>query len=423
MNAAAATVDSSCGMGADVIVTEVDPVKALEAKMEGYRVMSIADAAKEGDIFVTVTGNKRVIGVEHIKSMKDGAIIANSGHFNIELDIAGLKRAATSKKRVRLDVEEFTLNGKRINLLTEGRLVNLGAAEGHPASVMDMSFSNHSLASVYLLENDVKPGVHVIPEEIDRGVARMKLETMGVAIDELTPDLVQTDPELGLPGGGNSYCGPVAVSNSLMWLAGHGCPSLAPPGKTAKEQQLELVRQLSTNRYMSTSPSMGTGATGIMRGLERYLNHRACPFRHLAYQGWRGHPARFSTGVKTPELEFVRAAVAGRNLAWINVGWYRLGRGGRAYRRHGGHWLTVVGAGVDEAGRTDPNVLILHDPAPYAGEGFANEYVHAERIPGGWLVEGKAAFPARGHYRLTGGMHIKRDGEIAILDGVIALTL
>lgn len=176
------------GMGADVIVTEVDPVKALEAKMEGYRVMSIADAAKEGDIFVTVTGNKRVIGVEHIKSMKDGAIIANSGHFNIELDIAGLKRAATSKKRVRLDVEEFTLNGKRINLLTEGRLVNLGAAEGHPASVMDMSFSNHSLASVYLLENDVKPGVHVIPEEIDRGVARMKLETMGVAIDELTPD-------------------------------------------------------------------------------------------------------------------------------------------------------------------------------------------------------------------------------------------
>lgn len=176
------------GMGANVIVTEIDPVKALEAKMEGYRVMSIKEAAKEGEIFVTVTGNKRVIGIEHIKSMKDGAIVANSGHFNIELDVAGLKTAASSQRRVRPNVEEFILNGKRIYLLTEGRLVNLGAAEGHPASVMDMSFSNHSLASVYLLENNVKPGVHVIPEEIDRGVARMKLETMGVSIDKLTPD-------------------------------------------------------------------------------------------------------------------------------------------------------------------------------------------------------------------------------------------
>ena len=238
-----------------------------------------------------------------------------------------------------------------------------------------------------------------------------------------TPDLTQTDPELGLPGGGNSYCGPVAVSNSLMWLASQGWDRLAPPGDNPKEQQIELVRRLSSNRYMSTSPSMGTGATGILSGLDRYLSHRGCPYRRLAYQGWRGHPLRFSTGVRTPELEFIQEGILGRGLVWINVGWYRRGRHRRTFRRRGGHWLTVVGAGVNENGKQDPTMLILHDPAPYAGEDFANEYVRAEPLEGGWLTERKAAVPAQGYYRLTGGMHVKREGDLAILDGAVVLQI
>ena len=179
------------GMGADVIVTEVDPVRAIEAVMDGHRVMSMAEAAKIGDIFVTVTGNKSVIRQEHFEQMKNGAIVANSGHFNVEIDIPALEHLSSAQRPTREFVEEYTLkDGRRIYLLGEGRLINLAAAEGHPASVMDMSFANQALSAEYLIQSHSKlePKVYSVPLELDSRVARLKLESMGCRIDRLTPE-------------------------------------------------------------------------------------------------------------------------------------------------------------------------------------------------------------------------------------------
>ena len=179
------------GLGADVIVTEIDPIRAIEAAMDGYRVMSGYDAASQGDLFITVTGNKHVLGTGHFELMKDGAILANAGHFNIELDLAGLRAMSSAQKRVRPEVEEFSLEGDRkIYVLAEGRLVNLAAAEGHPASVMDMSFANQALCCEWLKQNaeSLEPKVYPVPEDLDREVARLKLESMGKRIDELTTE-------------------------------------------------------------------------------------------------------------------------------------------------------------------------------------------------------------------------------------------
>ncbi len=177
------------GLGAEVIVTEVNPTRALEAVMDGYRVMPMSEAAKIGDVFVTVSGNKSVLVGEHFEVMKDGAIVCNSGHFNVEIDIPALEKMAHSERRVREFVDEYTLRGgRKIYLLGEGRLINLAAAEGHPAAVMDMSFANQALSAEYLAKNakNLEPNVFSVPEEIDRDVARLKLEAMGVAIDELS---------------------------------------------------------------------------------------------------------------------------------------------------------------------------------------------------------------------------------------------
>ncbi len=182
------------GMGATVMVTEVDPVRALEAQMDGFITCSMAEAAPKGDLFVTVTGNKSVIRREHFAAMKDGAIVANSGHFNVELDIPALERMSVSKKVARPFVDQYRLKGgKRINLLGEGRLINLAAAEGHPAMVMDMSFANQSLSVEYLRRNarKLKKDVYVVPQKIDKEVARLKLKSMGIEIDVLTPEQVK----------------------------------------------------------------------------------------------------------------------------------------------------------------------------------------------------------------------------------------
>lgn len=179
------------GMGANVIVTEVDPTRALEAVMDGYRVMPSLEAATFGDIFITVTGNVNVIDREHLERMKDGALIANSGHFNDEINIPALEELATKKRRVRDFVDEYTYSdGRRIHLLAEGRLVNLSAAEGHPASVMDMSFANQALGSKYMLDHarQLQPRVYTLPAELDKEIARLKLHAMGVRIDTLTPE-------------------------------------------------------------------------------------------------------------------------------------------------------------------------------------------------------------------------------------------
>jgi adenosylhomocysteinase len=179
------------GMGAHVIVTEVKPVRALEAILDGFEVMPIAEAAKIGDIFVTVTGDKHVIDKHHFQVMKDGAIVSNSGHFNVELNIPALEEMAVSKRTIRDFVEEYKLSdGRSVFLLGEGRLINLAAAEGHPASVMDMSFANQALCMEYMVKNrgKLEIKVHPVPEEIDKEVARLKLKAMDVEIDSLTPE-------------------------------------------------------------------------------------------------------------------------------------------------------------------------------------------------------------------------------------------
>jgi len=179
------------GAGAEVIVTEVDPTKALEAVMDGFRVMSMIEAAKLGDIFCTVTGNKNVLGREHFELLKDGAIIANSGHFNVEIDIPTLEKMASSKRTTRHFVEEYSLkDGRKINLLGEGRLINLASAEGHPAAVMDMSFADQALSVEYMVKNAkaLEPKVYRVPDDLDKRVARLKLESMAIKIDRLTPE-------------------------------------------------------------------------------------------------------------------------------------------------------------------------------------------------------------------------------------------
>jgi len=179
------------GLGADVIVTEIDPVKGIEAVMDGFRVLPMAQAVKEGDVFITVTGNKSVIRGEHFEAMKNGAVICNSGHFNVEIDIPALEKLSSGKREVRPLVDEYVLKGNRkVYLLGEGRLVNLATAEGHPASVMDMSFANQSLSAEYLFKNHktLKPQVYVVPEHLDREIARLKLESMGHQLDKLTPE-------------------------------------------------------------------------------------------------------------------------------------------------------------------------------------------------------------------------------------------
>jgi len=182
------------GMGAKVIVTETDPLKALEATMDGHQVMPLKKAAREGDIFVTVTGDMGVIRKEHFQLMKDGAVLANAGHFNVEIDIDALKRLSQKRRKIREFIEEYTLSkGRRINLLGEGRLINLAAAEGHPASVMDMSFANQALSAEFLVEKGsrLERKVHAVPSSIDREIARLKLKSMGVQIDSLTKEQKQ----------------------------------------------------------------------------------------------------------------------------------------------------------------------------------------------------------------------------------------
>ncbi len=179
------------GMGARVIVTEVDPVKALEAAMEGFEIMKMEKASLIGDIFVTATGDYHIIRVEHFEKMKDGVILGNSGHFNVEIDVEGLERISKGKREIRKNLTEYTLkNGKRIYLIAEGRLLNLSAAEGHPSSVMDMSFSNQFMSVKFLVENrgKLEKKVYNVPEDIDNEIARIKLKTMGFEIDELTDE-------------------------------------------------------------------------------------------------------------------------------------------------------------------------------------------------------------------------------------------
>ena len=176
------------GLGANVIVTEIDPIRALEARMDGNMVMSMKEAAKIGDIFLTTTGNRDILTREHFEVINDGAILANSGHFNVEINLDDLKSMAKSVRTVRKNIEEYDLGDRKVYVLADGRLVNLAAGDGHPAEVMDMSFANQALCVRHIAENTLVPGVHAVPHEIDIGIAEIKLRSMGITIDELSTE-------------------------------------------------------------------------------------------------------------------------------------------------------------------------------------------------------------------------------------------
>lgn len=182
--------DRAKGMDAKVVVTEVDPFRALQAVMDGHRVMPMEEAVKIGDVFVTVTGNKWILRPEHFKAMKDGAVLANSGHFDIEIDLASLDTMASQKRQIREFLEEFTVDGKHIYVCGQGRLINLAAAEGHPSSIMAMSFVNQAFACEFIVKNkgNLDPGVHILPPEMDQEVAQLQLNAMGITIDSLTEE-------------------------------------------------------------------------------------------------------------------------------------------------------------------------------------------------------------------------------------------
>lgn len=236
------------------------------------------------------------------------------------------------------------------------------------------------------------------------------------------PDLVQTDAELGLGRAANSYCGPVAVSNGLVWLSEHGYEGVLPAGDTQRARQLAVVRALGSSRYMGTSANAGTGAGGMLTGLQRYLRHAGYKPRRLQYQGWRGHPQKFSTGEKFPNVAFLREALAEGGVAFLNVGWYQPSPRGGVWRRQGGHWLTVVGVDIAADGRAAPGTVVVHDPAPWAGDAPARHFARFAPLGEGWLIAEGGALPAAGHHFLEGDVMVKHDGDVAVVDGAIALV-
>lgn len=237
----------------------------------------------------------------------------------------------------------------------------------------------------------------------------------------LPPDLTQSDPELALPRGGAAYCAPVSVSNSLMWLAAQGYGQLAPAGETPKSQQASLVRALASTKYMGTSPVDGTGPSGVLRGLSRWVEEAGYRAARLEYQGWRDHPVRFHTAVTRPSLGWLGEALNAGGVAWLHVGWYHTSRFQPGRRRRGGHWLTVVG--VQERGEAGNTTLTVRDPAPYAGDTPTLEQVTLRELDRGMLVDGAVALPAKGYYELVSGLQLKRPDDVPIIDGAVILVL
>ena len=236
---------------------------------------------------------------------------------------------------------------------------------------------------------------------------------------EMPPDLTQTDPDLGLPGGGASYCGPVAISNWLVHWAAHGFDRLAPPGDTLKDRQVALVHKLSSAYYMATSPFSGTGPAGVLRGLDRWVRHAGYQIDRLEYQGWRHHPRAFSTGIKQPQISWLAEAVAQGGAAWLHIGWYHHHPRYLGLRRRGGHWLTLVR--IEQAGPTAE--LRVRDSAPYAGDAPTLDRAVLRPLDDGWLFDHKTAFRGHGYYEVTGGLHLKHPDDIAVLDGAVVLVL
>lgn len=219
------------------------------------------------------------------------------------------------------------------------------------------------------------------------------------------PDITQTQVKGSKTGNGRQYCAPVAVANSLAWMSGRTPQSMA------------MIRKLGSSQYMNTSLKNGTGTSGVLRGVNKLALEIFGGYKILEYEGWRKHPASYSTGIKLPNLKRLKSAVSEKSAAWLNIGWYRFNKSNREYLRIGGHWVTLVGSNHRQ--------LILHDPAPRAGKSFANEYVTYHQIQAGTLVGNKQGLPrpARGYLQLGEGMHIKSKADVAIIDGVVYFEL
>jgi hypothetical protein len=238
------------------------------------------------------------------------------------------------------------------------------------------------------------------------------------------PDLVQTDPKAHFPYGGVHYCGPCAISNSLVWLGENGYEKLLPRAKGRMGIQVELANRLASRKYMDTTLEWGTSPFDILQGIAKYLKDCGYEYRQLAYQGWRRVPNRFNTGIKTPQPEWIKSGLQGDSAVWLNVGWYKFSPQKDEYVRVGGHWVTLAGFGVDENGKEDPSVVIIHDPgADTPGCRFSNDYVRLQNIDSGTLIGGSGTKQsAAGFYRMTGGMRVY--GKIvALLDGAVRLEM
>ena len=219
------------------------------------------------------------------------------------------------------------------------------------------------------------------------------------------PDFTQTDLQGSHIGDGQQFCGPVAVSNSIVWLSNF------------KGEQVKLIEKLASPGYMNTSLQNGTGTAGLMNGIDRIARELFKSYKRLEYQGWRKHPKRFSSAIKTPQLEWIKNGISSDSSVWLNIGWYKYDNWQKKYERIGGHWVTVVGH--------DRDVLVLHDPSPRAGKAFSNEYVQVHRLSSGTLTGKKAGLPisATGFYSLDEGMHLKSGADLAIIDGAVILEL
>jgi len=239
------------------------------------------------------------------------------------------------------------------------------------------------------------------------------------------PDLTQTDKRADFPGGGTQYCCLVAIANSLMWMDSNGFPDLVQNSGDLFHDEVELVKLLGSKAYMDTSLEYGTGTTKLIRGIKKYLQERGYETKRLEYQGWRKHPPEMRSRFPVPRLSWIKQSILGKGAVWLNVGWYEYNRSRDEYTRIAGHWVTLVGYGKDENGRLDPTILILHDPSPRAGKSFRNEYASVSRILRGKLVGEWVGLPrsAAGYYKLGPGMHIKREANSAVIDGVIVLEL
>lgn len=240
----------------------------------------------------------------------------------------------------------------------------------------------------------------------------------------IIPDMTQGDPRAGFPGEGDNYCAPVSASNSLKWLA-KTYPGLVPAGNDPFLTQVELARLLGSSEYMNTDPDEGTGPTGLMRGVKKYIEKMGYKVESLLYQGWRIHPTEFTTNVQVPSLLWMQSGIHRRGTVWINVGWYKYTASTASYNRIGGHWVTMVGFGANPNGTYNPYVIIVHDPANRAGFSFENEYVRLTPLLSGTLIGNKSGLPrsAKGYYRTDGGMHIKSTADVGIIDGVVRLVL